>query len=251
MTKSFFLCYSGSDRYGNNYTPYKAVVHTAEEAISEINTWKTYGKKNSTEPCEQIKVNAPTEKKIRDLFSEGFVVTNDGIKVSDYVTMRTTGCGCYDIVFTTALADTLEEHERIYNERREAARQERMRQAEAAKQRRQAELDEQRRGWYHVSVEIRLYVFVAHGNDRMPYAHYSCDLIADSGMDAYYKAVQCIKDHPEELTTRSMERRGDFASLQSVCDPTSGGYEFTFLGVKTDEGYSVDKWNEWKEKGEI
>lgn len=247
MTNVFFITYGGRANNGNTYVPCKAMAHSAEEAIAVINTWHPYGRKNSTE-C--IIVNERTAEKIHDLFRNGFGTYPSG-EPRTYAGFRTTGCGAWEIGFHPALADTLEEHERIYNERREAARQERMRQAEAAKQRRMAELSEPRRGWYHVSVEIRLYVFVAHGNDRMPYAHYSCDLIADSGMDAYYKAVQCIKDHPEELTTRSMERRGDFASLQSVCDPTSGGYEFTFLGVKTDEGYSVDKWNEWKEKGEI
>ena len=30
---------------------------------------------------------------------------------------------------------------------------------------------------------------------------------------------------------------------------TVNGY--TFLGVKTDDGYSVEKWEEWKAKGEI
>ena len=247
MTNVFFITYGGRANNGNTYVPYKAIAHSADEAIAVINTWKPYGRKSTT---KNIVVNERTAEKIRTLFKDGFGTYPSG-EPRTYAGFRTTGCGAWEIGFHPALADTLEEHERIYNERREAAKQERMRQAEAAKQRRQAELDEQRRGWYHVSVEIRLYVFVAHGNDRMPYAHYSCDLIADSGMDAYYKAVQCIKDHPEELTTRSMERRGDFASLQSVCDPTSGGYEFTFLGVKTDEGYSVDKWNEWKEKGEI
>lgn len=41
------------------------------------------------------------------------------------------------------------------------------------------------------------------------------------------------------------------SSLHDWSEATSSGYDFAFLGVKTDEGYSVDKLNEWKEKGEI
>ena len=247
MAKVYFICYSGSDRHGNTYEPYKAIAHTADEAIGVINTWKTYGKKDSE---YQIRVNALTEKKIRNLFRDGFVTSYEGGKDTS-LRLRTTGCGCWDICISPALADTLEEHERIVNERREAARQERIRQSAAAKQRRLAELNEQRSGWYHVQMELCLYVFANRGNDRRQHVDYSCNMIADSGMDAYNKTLQYVKDYPGELTTRSMERRGDCAILESACDPTSGCYKFTFLGVKTDEGYSLDKWNEWKENGEI
>ena len=243
--KSFFVCYSGSDRYGNKYTPYKAVVHTADEAIAVINTWKTYGKKDSTNKWEQIKVNAPTEKKIRDLFETGYVTTWEGIRQSQRVTMRTTGCGCYDIVFYPALADTLEEHERIYNEQREAEKKERMRQAEEARKKRIAELNVQRRGWYHVELTIRVYVFARH-NDYHEEPTYSCTLIADSGMDAYDKVVKWVKDHPEEIMVR-----GNQTALETWADADSSGFECTFLGVKTDEGYSVKLWEEWHKNGEI
>ena len=195
-------------------------------------------------------MNALTEKKIRDLFRDGFVTSYEGGK-SPSVRIRTTGCGCWDICITPALADTLEEHERIVNERREAAKQERIRLSAAVKQRRLAELNEQRRGLYHSQIELCLYVFTSRGNDRRQYVDYSCNMIADSGMDAYNKTLQYVKDHPEELTTRSMKHRGEWAILESACDPTSGGYVFTFLGVKTDEGYSLDKWKERKGKHDI
>lgn len=242
MTQSFFVCYSGTDRYGNTHMPYKAVVQTADEAIEVINTWKTYGKPTA----RQIKVNAIAGFKIREYFTNRVNITWDGYKTNLPLSVRTTGCGCWDIIIRPALADTLEEHDRIYNEQREAAKQERKRQAEAAMQRRLGELYEQKRGWYHVSLEIRMYVFTNKGNDIMPYADYSCDVIADSGMNAYDKTVKYLHEHPEEIK----HPRGS-AALQSVCEPTSSGYDFTFLGVKTDDGYSIDIWNEWKEKGEI
>lgn len=249
MTKSFFIYYSGTDRFGNTHMPYKAVAKTADEAIAVINTWKTYGK-NSTEPFEQITVNAQTEKKIREYFASGLNVTWDGYK-TDHLSVRTTGCGCWDIIIRPALADTLEEHERIYNEQREAARKERMRQAEAAKQKRLTELNEQKRGWYHVSLDLRLSVYAQHGNDYFEDATFEGNMLAASGADAYDKTVKYVKAHPEELETARMKRRGDCGVLQSWSDMTSHDFDFQFLGVKTDDGYSIDKWNEWREKGEI
>jgi len=210
---TFIVTYGGRANNGNTYVPYKAMAHTADEAIAVINTWKTYGRQTTG---GNLVVNEQTAEKIRDLFRNGFGIYPSG-EPRTYAGFRTTGCGAWEIGFHPALADTLEEHERIYNEQREAAKAERMRQAEAAKQRRQAELDEQRRGWYHVSVEIRLYVFVAHGNDRMPYAHYSCDLIADSGLSTPQVLAELtmlqiggyVREHDGKRYTRTVELRDD------------------------------------------
>lgn len=232
------VSYEGFSRNNNACNPYKAVVHTADEAIAVINTWHTYGHHD-----EFIVVNAVTEKKIRELFTNGFVEQYGGVK-SNAVTLRTTGCGCWDIVIRPALADTLEEHNRIYNEQREAAKQERLRKAEEARQRRLAELNEQKRGWYHVELELRLSVFNNHGNDYRTDKTFSGNVIANSGMDAYDKAVKEIKNE-------GFTHRGNIAILESWAEPESHGYEFMFLGVKTDDGYSVEKWEEWKKNGEI
>ena len=246
MTQSFFVCYSGTDRYGNTHMPYKAVVHTADEAIAVINTWKTYGKSAAGNSGGlQIKVNAYAEKKIRGYFTTGVNVAWDGYK-TNHLSVRTTGCGCWDIIIRPALADTLAEHERIYNEQREAAKQERMRQAEAAKQLRLRELYQQRKGWYHVELGVKVMVFAQRGNDYFADLTFEGNIIADSGADAYDKAVRHVQDHPEELT-----HRGNIGTLHAWADMTSHDFTFTFLGVKTDEGFSIDKWNEWKEKGEI
>jgi hypothetical protein len=240
--QAFCITYGGKSRSGNTFVPYTAIAHSADEAIAIINTWKTYGHRD-----ENIHVNDYTAGVIRELFENGFVKNCVGRK-STVETLRTTGCGCWDIVIYPALADTLEEHNRIYKEKCEAAKQERMRKAEEAKQHRLAELNEQKRGWYHVSLKIRVYVFAARGNDYMDSMNYSCDMIADSGMDAYNKVVEYLKNHPEELNNRV---RDNMIALQDWVEPTSYGYEFLFLGVKTDEGYSVEKWEEWHKNGEI
>lgn len=236
MTNVFCITYGGHASNGNMYVPYKAIAHTAEEAIAVINTWKPYGGKNRT---DNIVVNERTAEKIRALFRDGL-----GGKI--YENMRTTGCGAWDISFYPALADTIEEHERIYNERREAAKADRMRQAEEAKKRRIAELNEQRKGWYHAELVVKVMVFNSNGNDYFTDITFSGNVIADSGMDAYHKAVKHVHDNPQEL-----EHRGNIACLLDCPEPDSSGFDFTFLGVRTDEGFSVEKWQEWHEKREI
>ena len=236
--QAFLVSYEGTTRNYNVCNPYKAVVHTADEAIAVINTWHTYGRHE-----DFIVVNDTAEKKIREIFTNGFVKTYEGNK-SSVVNLRTTGCGCWDIIIRPALADTLEEHNRIYNVQREAAKQERLRLAKIAEQRRLAELNEQKRGWYHVELELRLSVFNNHGNDYRTDKTFSGNVIANSGMDAYDKAVKEIKNE-------GFTHRGNIAMLESWAEPTSHGYEFLFIGVKTDDGYSVEKWEEWKKNGEI
>ncbi|MBR1542056.1 MAG: hypothetical protein IJ628_05540 [Bacteroidaceae bacterium] len=242
MANVFLVTYGGRASNGNTYVPYKAIAKTADEAIAVINNWKPYGKKSSPD-C--INVNERTEQKIRDLFREGFGTYPSG-EPRTYAGFRTTGCGAWEIGFYPALADTLEEHERIYNEQRNAAKAERLRLSEIAKQKRIDELNEVRRGWYHVELELELSVFATHGNDYITNSTFEGNVIAESGMDAYWKAVKYVKEHPEELT-----HRGNMAILQFYAQPYSSDYTFQFLGVKTDDGYSVEKWNEWKEKGEI
>lgn len=248
MANVFCITYGGRASNGNTYIPYRAIAHTADEAIAIINTWNTYGKPDSQAVNSEwlhIKVNAQTERKIRELFKDGLGTYPSGEQRS-YVGLRTTGCGAWDISFYPALADTIEEHERIYNEQRKAAKAERLHQAEIAKQKRIAELNETKRGWYHVELELELSVFATHGNDYITNYTFEGNVIADSGMDAYWKAVKYVKEHPEELT-----HRGNMAILQFYAQPYSSDYTFQFLGMKTDDGYSVEKWNEWKEKGEI
>lgn len=251
MANVFCITYGGRASNGNTYVPYRAIAHTAEEAIAVINTWNTYGKPDSQAQNPEwlhIKVNAITEQKIRDLFRDGFGTYPSG-EPRTYAGFKTTGCGAWEIGFHPALADTIEEHERIYKEQRERAKAERMRVAEETRQRRMVELMAQRRGWYHVELGLELSVFAVHGNDYITHSTFEGNVVADGGMDAYYKAVKHVKDHPEELM-----HRGNMAVLQFYAQPDGGNglsYDCAFLGVKTDDGYSVEKWEEWKRDGSI
>lgn len=241
MTNVFCITYGGRANNGNTYVPYKAIAHTADEAIAVINTWKTYGRKTTG---DNLVVNERTAEKIRTLFRDGLGYHSGQPRTCE--TMRTTGCGAWDISFYPALADTLEEHEHIYNEQRMVARGMRMAQAKAVKELRLKKMNEQKRGWYHAALNIRMMVFNERGNDYFADTTFEGNIIADSGMDAYSKAVKHVQDHPEELT-----HRGNMAVLHAWGEPDSNGFSFTFLGVKTDEGYSVEKWEEWHKNGEI
>ena len=243
MTNVFLVTYGGRASNGNTYVPYKAIAHTADEAIAVINTWKTYGRKTTG---DNLVVNERTAEKIRTLFRDGLGGYPSG-QPRTCETMRTTGCGCWDISFYPALADTLEEHERIYNEQRMVARGMRMAQAKAVKELRLKKLNEQKRGWYHVELDLKLYVFANRGNDYFADTTFTGNIIADSGADAYDKAVAYIQGAPSEVVSY----HGNVSSLHGWADMTSSGFSFLFLGVKTDEGYSVEKWEEWHKNGEI
>ena len=241
----FCITYGGRASNGNTYVPYRAIAHTANEAIEEINKWKTYGRKTSS---ASIVVNERTAEKIRDLFRDGFGTYPSG-EPRTYAGFRTTGCGAWEIGFHPALADTIEEHERIYNERRERAKAERLRLAEEAKQRRMAELMEPRKGWWHVELELELMVFATEGSDYVTHSTWEGNTVADSGMDAYQKAVEYVEDHPEEMT-----HRGNMGVLQFYAQPDGGNglsFDCTFLVSKVVGGYSLEKWEEWHRKGEI
>ena len=243
MLNAVYITYGGQANNGNYYFPYKAIAHSADEAIAVINTWKSYGRKYSVSPADNIRVNAVSEKKIRALFKDGFGQYLTG-EPKSYMGIRTTGCGAWEIGFHHALADSVEEHERIINELNEIQEQKRKDARKEYEQRRLAELNVQRRGWYHVELIYTGYVFAHKGNDRIKDFTFSGDVIADSGADAYSKVVK-------ELHTDGLTYHGDLVIVEGIPDETSDDFTFAFLGVKTDDGYSVEKWEEWKAKGEI
>lgn len=239
MANVFCITYGGLTKIGNEYIPYKAVVHSAEEAIAVINTWKSYGRKNSTNPTDRIVVNEVTEKKIRALFAEGLGTYGSG-EPRDYVGVSTKGCGAWEIGFTYAHADTLQEHERICNELHEAEEAARKEREREIKREREAALNVRRRGWYHVEMDITLYVFARHGNDHFANTTFCGTVLADSGADAYRETVSLLENN-------AMLYHGDPTVVRAIPDAWSDDFSFTFLGMRTDDGYSVKEWEKWKE----
>lgn len=223
----------------------KQMCGSAEEAIEFINGLHY----RNQEKQPKLEVNAYTEKTLRQAFSQEWG-SDDVIVLNGYPYHRgkfelaTTGCGITRILGYKPLADTVEEHDAIVTARDLAAKAEREERDKAEEAARLAELTENKRGWYHVELDLRLSVFNNRGNDYHTDKTFSGDIIADSGMDAYNKAVK-------EVENEGFSHRGNIAILESYAKATSSGYEFQFLGVKTDNGYSVEKWEEWHKKGEI
>ena len=209
MANVFCITYGGHAKNGKDYFPYKAIAHNAEEAIEVINSWKSYGRKNSTDPSDCIRVNETIVRKIRNLFRDGFGTYPSGSPIT-YVGFRTTGCGAWEIGFHPALADTIEEHERAYNEQVALEREEKARKQSEKRMRRMKALHENKRGWYHVEMLVTVYVFANHGNDFLTTLTVGWRGIADSGIDVYKKATKYIIDHPETL-----HYRGNMAVLHA------------------------------------
>lgn len=239
MANVFCITYGGCAKNGSEYIPYKAVVHSAEEAIAVINTWKSYGRKNSTDPTDRIVVNEVTEKKIRALFADGLGTYGSG-EPRDYVGVSTKGCGAWEIGFTYAHADTLQEHERICNELHEAEEAARKEREREIKRQREMELNVRRRGWYYVEMDLELDVSPRHGNDYHANTTFCEYIIAESGADAYRKMVNEVGYNP-------LTYHGNDAVASYIPESWSSEFSFTFLGVKTDDGYSVEEWEKMKE----
>lgn len=173
---------------------------------------------------ENLQCNPTTERYFRSLFA--------GEEVSSGI--RTTNCGKYDILCHSALAPTMEEHQQLYLAKCEAEKQERIRKAEEAQQKRLAEWHEQRKGWYHVEVDIQA-MTMHHSNVR--YLMFSGDIIANSKMDAYNQLNQ-----RDDLINYCASRSLIYMSHDDWTRAT-----VHFLGMKTDYGYSVEAWEEWNE----
>lgn len=238
----------------------KQICGTAEQAIEFINSLHYRNLENQP----QLAANQHTKDLLSNVFASEwkhrdiFNARNEKIGEETYIMLPhrmiegqlkicTTNCRGTEIYGYCPMADTVEEHDRILLEREAKRDQERAEKREAAVQKRLEKLYEQKNGWYRVSLDLRLMVFNNHGNDYMEDTTFTGDIIADSGADAYNKTVKHILDSPSEV----VNYHGNASTLQSWSDMTSYGYEFYFLGVKTDDGYSVEKWKEWKENGEI
>ncbi len=89
------------------------------------------------------------------------------------------------------------------------------------RQRRLDELNEQRRGCYDVELKVRMLVFAQTGNDYYADRTWRGVMHADSGADAYRRAVQQARRHPDELA------RGGV--LHAPAPITSHGYRFRLV----------------------
>ena len=239
--QAFCVTYGGYDRIGRVWTPYKAIAHSPEEAIAVINTWHLYGATKTS--GDLIEVNERTAEKIREIFANGLGTYPSGEPRTRSEELRTKNCGAWGITLYPALADTIEEHERIYKEQCKAAREERKRKAAEERDRRMTEMGRERKGWYAVMMTFHCWRWNdRRGEHQWVERQFSGNCIASSQMDAYHKACQDIEKNTDPFDGQGFE----FPDMTN-----QSMFDATFLGVKTDDGYSVEKWEEWKKNGEI
>ncbi len=199
------------------YCGQKGIAGTKEEAIQLIESFRNYGKKDG----ELLVVNDNLSKGLENLFSDGVIKS-----------FKTINCGCKAIMIYEALADTIEEHQRIYDERCENEKKERIAASNARKEALLKEFKEIKRGWYGVNLEINCLDI---RSSRRYTKSFSGNILADSKMEAYNKSLA-------QMDYFCSSR--DFI-FESAAEWNSSNTEIEFLGMRTDNGYSIDAWNEF------
>lgn len=214
----------------------KKICKSAEEAIDFINSLHC----RNNEKCQKLVVNERVKELLTDLFNgkwekegEGFPfilvekktpISYDRRKYYNGYQIRTTNCSSTAINMIMPLAETVEEHdaefERIIEEERQASIQ----QAEMLRAKREQELLEVKEGWYSVSLT---YTRMRMRDMRMVETTFSGKCIAKSGYDAYNKAIA------------DLEKDGEASFNAIYPDALSGDYGYLYLGVKTDDGYTM------------
>lgn len=168
-----------------NYFDKTALISTANEAVSFINGLQYQGNSHG------IKCNEHTENLLNVLFSGG-VLPAYGKPFENFYQLSTTGCGNTSIRLYKALGDTVEAHNEVVKQSKEAEAQ-----ADRAKenerfQSHMTEMLEPLKGWYIVTITGE--AFKIRGNDGK--VTKSVKILADSKIDAYNKTVANLQENP-------------------------------------------------------
>lgn len=208
----YLAIYFGFQNWSHKYVEKGVIFETIEQLENWMATTPTYC--NPGRPFLQL--NQTSREKVENWLAQP----------DKPLYFKTTNCGCWDILLTTTNCATFDEYKQ---QRDEAAKQK----ANEREQKRLAELYEPRKGWYSVTLELSGDGITTHPNSCKDFTG---KVIADNGAEAYKKAVsECQAMAPGYFPT----------------DMLSNGYSFEFLGVKTDDGYSVELWQQWKNEGTI
>jgi len=217
----------------------KALCTNAEEAISFINSLEFRGNGHrlvcNENCCNRLHALYEGEPVYHPSGNVSFIKHN-GKFVEGFSDLATTGCSTTRILIYPALADTIEEHDRIYSEKIEEEKVQRLAENEQRIQNRLAELHKEKKGWYSVGLNFDRAKF---GRSGIYYneSDFSACIIASSGADAFNKTIKHLIESVDVLPDSQYP------------EMISSRYYFEFLGVKTDDGYSVDLWEKWKEEG--
>ena len=201
MDKKFVFVYFGQ----------KALCSTPEEAFHFINNLYYRGNSKSKLIC-----NKRCMAQIWKLFA-GLKLNNGNGE------LWTTGCSTTRIKVYPALADTLNEHERIYAEKAAAAKAERLRENEKRLNGINAELDKQQRGKYYVCLT---YGQRDYNTFKTKLCKFEGSVLADSGRDAYTKLVKYIENAPPVGVNPNTPVMNVFPT------PFSNSFDFEYLGQK-------------------
>ena len=208
----YLAIYSGYQNWSRRNVEKGIVFKTIEQLEAWMSTTTTYC--NTGWPCLQL--NPASREKVENWMAQP----------DKPLYFKTTGCGSWEILLTRTDCNTFDQ----YRPQRDEADTHPTHDREP---KRLAELYQPRKGWYRVTLELS-----GNGITTSPHAckDFSGEVIADNGADAYNKAVsECQTMAPDYFPA----------------DMLSIGYSFEFLGVKTDNGYSVKKGNDWKSEGAI
>lgn len=212
----------------------KAILNSVEEAETWINNLHDH----DNEAERSIIVNNAIHCHLVNIFSK----EDEGMK------MQTTGCSPDSFIYCyPALADTVEEHERLWlareAERKAKEQAERVKkQAEYEKKLaehktslmiREKELKAMPKGWYEVVIS---YLYTSNMTISLRKSTESFEGIADNGWEAYHKVLELLKQ----------KYNGFLHEYDNILEA-----DIAFLGMKTDNGYSIDAWAEAKAEGTI
>ncbi len=211
-SKKYMVIYGGTDLQGRSRER-GAVVNNIDEVAAFLATCNTY--------CYSKGTPLQLSDGCRTKIDNWLKFQNEKI-----LTFRTTGCGAWECLLFATEFDTYD----AYKAHRDELLQQK---AHDREQKRLAELHNTRRGWYRVSLELSgdgILAPIHSGKD------FTGEVIANNGADAYMKAVEECRNMAPEF---------------APADMMGAGYSFEFLGVKTDDGYSVALWEQWQAEGKL
>ena len=211
---------------------YEAVVHELNEAISAIETWHTYCNPNYSTIIVNENAKAKLIKCI-ELAKRGELKRES---------MKSTNCGSNAIEVYPAMADTLGADRIIRAVEIHKKRMERIRIANEEREQRMTEMYQVRRGWYSVMMTFSCYYWSNRRGEMLwGQKEFSGKVIANSQLDAYNKACHDIEVNSDPFKCQGPE----------FPDPTNQSmFDAYFLGMKTDEGYSLEAWEEFSKTDE-
>lgn len=153
--------------------------------------------------------------------------------MSNNIDLNPINAGKHSIQVIQALAPTEDEHNRLYAAKNANRKAEELARAKEFRKARTAELYTRRRGWWAVSLEFERWTWDGDKDIATP-CTYTGNIVAKDGAEAYRKMV------------RDIEADAEITPVRQLPSEWSPRYQPTFLGLKTDDGYSIEAWEAYR-----